>query len=245
MRLRWAAPYERPICIPLQCILLFRALPISLTRVWLSGMLAAMQSLGLSGQSDRSDGRLKSIFWPKVENAWDVDYLGQQGFWICFLIAAFQLGFSLITGNPLLIAVGLFCGLVYLTGGMGVREKCWPAAALIFACYFVDTLYTLLSGLFFTPAGMLRVLFLGLLLTNLRATFIASEWRPAAEGEDIPQRFSDSLRDKLVDSWPPKLWPRLQVPFYALAGLWLIMSLLGLIGLLLIRMRNLPIHGVQ
>ncbi len=204
-----------------------------------------MQSLGLSGKSDRSDGRLKSIFWPTVENAWDVDYLGQQGFWICFLIAVFQLGFSLFTGNPLLIALGFLGGLVYFTGGMGVREKCWPAAALIFACYLVDTLYTMLSGLFFTPGGVLRILFLGLLLTNLRATFIASEWRPAAEGEDIPLRFSDSLRDKLVDDWPPKLWPRLQIPFYVLAVLWLILSLLGLIGVMMIRLGILPLHGVQ
>jgi hypothetical protein len=204
-----------------------------------------MQTLGLSQESKRSDGRLKSIFWPTVENAWDVDYLGQQGFWICFLIAVFQLGLSLFTGNPLLIALGFLGGLVYFTGGMGVREKCWPAAALILACYLVETLYNMLSGLLFTPGLVLRILFLGLLLSNLRATFIASEWRPAAEDEDIPQRFNDSLRDKLVDSWPPKLWPRLQIPFYILAVLWLILSLLGLIGAMLIRLGILPLHGVQ
>jgi hypothetical protein len=204
-----------------------------------------MQSLGLSGKSDRSDGRLRSIFWPRVENAWDVDYLGQQGFWICFLIAVFQFVFSLLTGNPLLLVVGFLGGLIYFTGGMGVREKCWPAAALIFACYFVDTLYTLLSGMFLNPGGVLRILFLGLLLTNLRATFIASEWRPSAEGEDSPQRFHESLRDKLVDSWPPKLWPRLQIPFYILSGLWLILSLVGLIGVLLMRLGVLPLHGIH
>ena len=41
-----------------------------------------MQTLGLTGEDKRSDGRLKSIFWPTVDNAWDVNYLGQQGFWI-------------------------------------------------------------------------------------------------------------------------------------------------------------------
>jgi hypothetical protein len=204
-----------------------------------------MQTLGLSGRDDRSDGRLKSIFWPKVENAWDVDYLGQQGFWICFLIAAFQLLFSLFTGNPLLIVVGVAGGSIYFTGGMGVREKSWPAAAVIFACYFVDTLYTLLSGSFLNPGGVLRVLFLGLLLTNLRATFIASEWRPAAEGEDTPQRFDESLRDKLVDCWPRALWPRLQIPFFVLGALWFVMSLLGLAGVLLIRLGVLPLRGIH
>jgi len=204
-----------------------------------------MQSLGLSGNSNRSDGWLKSIFWPVVENAWDVDYLGQQGFWICFLIAVFQFGVSLFTGSLLLIVLGFLIGLIYFTGGMGVREKCWQAAALIFACFFVDTLTSMFFGLILSPGGLLRIIFLGLLLTNLRATFIASEWKPPAEGEDMPLRFNESLRDKLVDAWPPKLWPRLQIPFYILAVFWLIVSLLGLIVMMMIRLRILTLPGVH
>lgn len=50
-----------------------------------------MQTLELSGGSKRSDGVPKSIFRPSVENAWDVDYLGRQGFWICLIIAAFHI----------------------------------------------------------------------------------------------------------------------------------------------------------
>jgi hypothetical protein len=204
-----------------------------------------MQTLGLSQESKRSDGRLKSIFWPTVENAWDVDYLGQQGFWICFLIAVLLFGFSLVSGSPLLIALGFLGSLLYITGGMGVREKCWPAAALILACYFVDTLATMLTGPFLTPGQVVRLVVLGLLLTNLRATFIASEWRPAAEGEDIPLRFNESLRDKLVDAWPPKLWPRLQVPFYVLSAVWLMLSLTGLIVLIMVRMGIISLPGVH
>lgn len=101
------------------------------------GKLAAMQTLGLSGETKRRDGFFRSIFWPTVENAWDVDYLGQQGFWICLLIAGFQFGFALLTGSPLLIAVGLLAAVLYLVGGMGVREKSWPAAAMICACYLL------------------------------------------------------------------------------------------------------------
>jgi len=48
--------------------------------------IARMQTLDLSGERKKSDGRLKSLFWPTVENAWDVDYLGQQGFWICCVL---------------------------------------------------------------------------------------------------------------------------------------------------------------
>ena len=65
-----------------------------------------MQTLGLSGEAKRSERWLKSIFWPTVENAWDVDYLGRQGFWICLIIAAFQIVVSLVTGNPIMIATG-------------------------------------------------------------------------------------------------------------------------------------------
>jgi hypothetical protein len=204
-----------------------------------------MQTLGLSGENERSDGRLKSLFWPTVANAWDVDYLGQQGFWICFLIAVLLFGFSLVSGSPLLIALGFFGGLLYFTGGMGVREKCWPAAALILACYFVDTLATMLTGPFLTPGQVVRFVVLALLLTNLRATFIASEWKPAAEGHDVPLRFNESLRDKLVDSWPPILWPRLQLPFYILAVLWLLMSLTGLFALILVRLGILSLPGIH
>jgi hypothetical protein len=195
-----------------------------------------MQTLGLQGESRRSDGGIKSIFWPSVENAWDVDYLGQQGFWICFLIGAAQLVFSLVSRNPMLIAIGVAGALLYILGGMGVRQKSWPAAAAIFACYFIDTLYALLTGQFLSPVGALKVVFLGLLLSNVRATFIASEWKPAAEGEDRPSRFNETLRDKLVDAWPPRLWPPMQIPFYILAALWCLVSLLGLVAVLLFRL---------
>jgi len=199
-----------------------------------------MQSLGLQGESKRSDGRLKSIFWPAVDNAWDVDYLGQQGFWICFFIGISQFVFSLLTRNPLLIVIAALTALIYLVGGMGVRERSWPAAAMVFACYLIDTLYAIATGILFTPGGVIKVVFLGLLLSNVRATFIASEWRLAGEDEDRPTRFSETLRDKLVDAWPPKLWPPLQIPFYTLSGLWLLVSGIGVGILALARLGVLP-----
>jgi hypothetical protein len=204
-----------------------------------------MQTLGLSQEAKRSDGWLRSIFWPTVENAWDVDYLGQQGFWLCILIAAFELGFMLLTGKVFLIAIGLVGTAFYATGGIGVREKNWPAAALIFACYLIETLTAFGSGLLLTPVGALRVVFLGLLLSNLRATFIASEWKPAAEGEDRPERFNETFRDKLVDVWPPKVWPKVQIGFYVLGALWFLASLLFLAGILLARLGMLAQQGAN
>jgi hypothetical protein len=132
--------------------------------------------------------------------------------------------------------VGLLGASLYLVGGMGIREKDWPAAAVLFACYLVDTFSNILTGMIFTPGGVLRIIFLGLLLTNLRATFIASEWKPVAEGEERPQRFNETLRDKLADVWPPVLWPRLQIPFYVLGALWFVVSSLALVAVLLVRL---------
>jgi len=194
-----------------------------------SAKLACMQTLGLSGEAKRSDGWLKSIFWPTVENAWDVNYLGQQGFWICLLIAALQALVGMLSGRPILLVVYLAVALVFVLGGMGVREANWPAAAMIFAIFFTDILYPLAVGRF---PGFLSILAAGILLSNVRAAFLASEWRPAREGEDRPTRFSETFRDKLVDRWPAKAWPVVQAPFFALAALMLLLSLVAVGGAL-------------
>ena len=94
-----------------------------------------MQTLGLSSESKRSDGRLKSIFWPSVENAWDVNYLGQQGFWICLVVAVFQMIGTMVLNSPLFVVLGVAAFLIFFIGGMGVREASWPAAALIFTIF--------------------------------------------------------------------------------------------------------------
>ena len=199
-----------------------------------------MQTLGLSGESQRSDGRLKSIFWPTVQNAWDVDSLGRQGFWICVIIAAFQLVVSLFTGSPILIVVGALTALAFLIGGMGVRESNWPAAAMVFVLYFLGLLYTMASGKF---PGILMIVAAGILLSNVRAAFLASEWRPAGKDDDKPTRFNDSLGDKLVDQLPAKAWPLLQIPFFGLASLLLLLSVAGLRFVLLQRFGIVPHAG--
>jgi hypothetical protein len=203
----------------------------------------AMQTLGLSGESKRSDGRLKSIFWPTVENAWDVDQLGRQGFWICLIIAVFQLLVALATGNPMMIVSGAAAALVFLIGGMGVREGNWPAAAMVFAVFFVGLLYTMANG---QLPGVLTILAAGILLSNVRAAFLASEWRPAAEDEDRPTRFNESFGDKLADQLPAKAWPMLQIPFFGLAAVILLLSLIGLCVVLLHRYGIYPVgHPAQ
>jgi hypothetical protein len=183
---------------------------------------AIMQTLGLAAESKRSDGRLKSIFWPTVENAWDVNYLGQQGFWICVVIGVLRALVGVFSGSPLFLAVYLAMALVFLVGAMGVREASWLAAAMVFAIFSSDILYTLAVG---RLPGIVSILFAGVLLSNLRAAFLASQWRPAREDEDKPTRFNETFWDKLVDQWPAKAWPVLEVPFFAVSALLLLLSL--------------------
>lgn len=188
-----------------------------------------MQSLDLSGSSKKSDGRLKSLLWPAVDNAWDVDYLGQQGFWICLVIGVLSFIFVYVftgeLGGPaghrigLIVAIAMF--VVYFIGGMGVRESSWPAAAMVFAIYAVNLLG---SGNF---PGVLAIIAGAVLLSNVRATVLASRWKPAAEGEDRPMRFNETLRDKLVDQLPPRAWPILRIPFFILASVLLLFLLYG------------------
>jgi hypothetical protein len=195
-----------------------------------------MQTLGLSGETKRSDGWLKSIFWPTVENAWDVNYLGQQGFLICVITCGYLALIGLFAGNPLLLISYLAIALAFLMGAMGVREASWPAAAMVFALFFCDILYALAVG---RLPGIVSILFAGVLLSNVRAAFLASEWRPAREDEDRPTRFNEDLGDLLIDQLPAKAWPVVQVPFFALAALLLLLSLAGLGNALWHRMGSL------
>lgn len=40
-----------------------------------------METLNLSDSTPRSESRLKSLFWPSIQNGADVDYLGTPGYW--------------------------------------------------------------------------------------------------------------------------------------------------------------------
>jgi hypothetical protein len=185
-----------------------------------------MQSLDLSGSSRKSDGWVKSLLWPAVDNAWDVDYLGQQGFWICLLIAVVSLILLLVSANfggapavyrmYVILAIGTF--FVFFVGGMGVRQASWLAAAMVF---FIFAVNQIVGG----RPGILGIIIGAVLLSNVRATYLASQWTPPADDEDRPMRFNETFRDKLVDQLPPRAWPILRIPFYIAAALLLLLTL--------------------
>src|SRR5712692_2826067 len=96
-----------------------------------------MEQLGLSHSTVRSEGRLKSIFWPAIRHEADVDNIGRQGFWICCLVALGNLVFSLFGGWFL---AGLFESVFFFLGGIGVRQRSRVAAVVLFISYGLATL---------------------------------------------------------------------------------------------------------
>jgi len=180
-----------------------------------------METLGLSDSTPRSEGRLKSLFWPSVETGADVDYLGAQGYWLCSIIAIASLLFSALTGQPL---IGFLLLLYFYIGGVGVRERSRYAAAAVFALYFADMI--------FSGVGVLKILFAALLLSNLRATWIASRWQPASEEATLPPRFNQTLADKFADQLPMWLWPKVRICYYILSAATIILVVIGFLYLL-------------
>ena len=87
-----------------------------------------MQTLGLSSQPQPTDNLFKRLFWPAIESQYDVDLIGQQGFWVCTVIAVLSLGMMTLLHMPL---TGLFTAVVLFLGGCGVRQRSVAAAGLV------------------------------------------------------------------------------------------------------------------
>lgn len=175
-----------------------------------------METLGLSESTPRTESRLKGLFWPVIQNGSDVDYLGAQRYWVCTVIAV--LSFVLLTARGQLIT-GVATLLFYYLGGVGVRERSRYAAAVVLALYLLDTLLT---------PGVVRVLISALLLSNLRATWIASRWKPESEEAVLPPRLSETWTDKFADRLPTRLWPKVRFVYYAFSAAFVLLVIFGL-----------------
>ena len=180
-----------------------------------------METLGLSGSAERSEGRLKSLFWPSIQNGTDVDYLGAQGYWVCTIVAILSFVFLAIGGQPITGAAIL---LFYYLGGAGVRERSRYAALVVFVMYLLDTLLM---------PGVVRIILSALLLSNLRATWIAASWRPESEEAALPLRLNETFPDKLADQLPPWLWPKVRIAYYIYSAGFLLLVIVGLASMAL------------
>ena len=177
-----------------------------------------MQTLNIAESTPKSEGRIKSLLWPNVENSTDVDYLSAQGLWICTVVAVVSLGAGLLFGHPL---AGFFIFIYYIVGGMGVREGSIAAAVLVFAFYLLDA--------FASGVNIVRIIFSALLLSNVRAIWLAAHWEPGTEQTEAPPRLNETLGDKYSDQLPRWLWPKVRYLYYGFAFIFLILATAGLI----------------
>ena len=172
-----------------------------------------MQTLGLSDSTPRSESRLKSLFWPSIQSGADVDYLAVQGFWVCTIVGLMSFIFAgVLAGQPL---IGFLVLLLFHLGGVGVREHNPYAAAIVLIYYMIDFLASFILLFATSPGiGVVKVIVIALLLSNLRATWIASGWKPDSEEAALPPRLGETFFDKLADKWPAFIWPKVKWLYY-------------------------------
>ena len=184
-----------------------------------------MQTLGISDSTSRSESRLKSLLWPSIESGVDVDYLAVQGYWVCTLVAAFSFVLLFAAHQPIIAAVVF---LLFHLGGAGVREHSRFAATIIFVYYVVDTLASFKSFLGSPGSIVLRMIIAALLLSNLRATWIAARWRSGSDEAALPLRLDDTWADKLANKWPTWVWPKIRMVYYVFSIGFLVLVSFGL-----------------
>jgi hypothetical protein len=186
-----------------------------------------MQTLGLSDSTTRSESRLKSLFWPSIQSGADVDYLSVQGFWVCTIVGVMSLVFLTLAHQPI---TGLLVFLLFHLGGVGVREHNPFAAAIILVYYVVDFLASVAFLFVNSPGiGVVRIIIVALLLSNLRATWIAGSWKPDSEEAALPPRMGETFSDKFSDMWPAFIWPKIKYPYYIFSFGYLALTVAGLI----------------
>ena len=185
-----------------------------------------MQTLGLSDSTTRSESRLKSLFWPSIDSGADVDYLAVQGFWVCTIVGTMSLVFLTLGSHPI---TGLLVFLLFHLGGIGVREHNPFAATIMLVYYMVDFLASALFLLNSPGIGVVRIIIIALLLSNVRATWIAAHWKPDSEEAALPPRFGETFVDKLADRWPAFVWPKVKVLYYIFSVGYLALTVAGLI----------------
>ena len=52
--------------------------------------------------------RVKALLWPTIRHEYDADYICQQGFWVCSVLAVMTLGMGVFIGSVGSVIVSLF-----------------------------------------------------------------------------------------------------------------------------------------
>ena len=109
-----------------------------------------------------------------------------------------------------------------------MRERSRFAALAMFMSYALSGFVGLkLTGSGF---GIMQILFLALLLANVRAVWLADAWRRTNQPDESPARMEDTLKDKISDQLPAAVWPIGRFVFYAGACLEIAGELVALVA---------------
>jgi hypothetical protein len=184
-----------------------------------------MQTLGLSSKPQPTDNIFKRLFWPTIESQYDVDLLGQQGFWVCTAVAVLSLVLLIFLSMPI---SGLITAVIFFLGGCGVRERSIAASVLVFLLYSWNLIASAILGAFGNP--LLQSVVLMLLLANVRATILSRRWvaQPTeVDGNELPERSQTSLMERFANQLPVKVWPISRYLFFPLATIMLLLSIAG------------------
>jgi hypothetical protein len=154
---------------------------------------------------------------------------------VCTLVAVFSFVLLFALHQPI---IGAVVFLLFHLGGAGVREHSRFAATIIFVYYVVDTLASFKSFLGSPGSIVLRVIIAALLLSNLRATWIAARWRSGSDEAALPLRLDDTWADKLANKWPSWVWPKIRVVYYVFSIGFLVLVSFGLVVMALRDMRQ-------
>ena len=186
-----------------------------------------MQTLGLSSKPQPTDNIFKRLFWPSIENQYDVDLLGQQGFYVCVVVGGLSLLLLTVIGSPI---AALLTATVFFLAGCGVRERSVAAAAMAFTLYLTNFLGGFVIGTIGNP--LVQSFVLMLLLANLRATLMSRKWsaQPTDETDfDVTERSTSGVMDRFANRLPGRIWPVGRYFFFPLAGVLLLLTVAGLI----------------
>jgi hypothetical protein len=180
-----------------------------------------MGFLGLSEPIEKESNIFQRLFWPG-DHAGEADSLGQQGFWICIIVAVISAIVLSVQGQWFAAVLTLaFFGL----GGIGVREHSTPAAALVALAYVLNQAVNLMMGVF---PGFLGIAAAVLLIANIRGTWIASRWAKKGDPEVMPERMKETWKDRFVDQMPTKVWPKARIIFYITAATYMVLIVAGI-----------------
>jgi hypothetical protein len=186
-----------------------------------------MQPLGLSSKPQPTDNLFKRLFWPAIESQYDVDLLGQQGFWVCTIVAVLSLIVMLVLGTPV---TGVFTALVFFLGGCGVRQRSLAAAAMVFTLYLINWVGGIVIGSVGNPLVPLVILML--LFANVRATVMSRRWMAQSVGsveQEFPERSMETMTDRFANKLPAAVWPKSRYVFFPLAGILLMLTITGVV----------------